>query len=561
MQTIKLSEYGIVPGNDITVDMNRIFQKYKHNTVFEFEAGDYYLSPHEEYRKPYALSNTDAADSRTLGLWLSEMRDCVLSGNGARLWFEGHMQPFTLDRCSNIQLQDFTIDWEKPFVAEGFVKDFGENWVELFIDGSIYPHRYRDGELEFDVGAGEWYSLIDWSFIQYDADTLCIRRNTGDVFFPIAIEDKGNEIYKVTFSDAVDTAVGNIFVLRHNMRLHAGVFMEASRDIEVRNITIHSCGGLGCLAQFCHNVRFEGVNFVPNTKLGRKVVNGRDDGMHLAGNSGTVEITGCNFVGLMDDPINIHGCYVAVEDVIDKRTLRCSYRHEQAKGFLYWAKTGDVISLIDRKNMVSIHRMKAEVYRLERANSFYLSFEEEMPEDILKLVREKERIALENLTQTASLICTNNRFGSCRARGLLVSTPQPVRIENNYFESSGSAILIAGDSSRWFESGACRDVTIRRNVFTNKCNSSSYDFCEGVISICPIVPEPDEARPFHDNITISENIFDITDSKSIYALSCSRLCVQDNLIFISGTAHSADAGDMEFVSCKDVTVENNRRIC
>lgn len=36
---------------------------------------------------------------------------------------------------------------------------------------------------------------------------------------------------------------------------------------------------------------------------------------------------------------------------------------------------------------------------------------------------------------------------SCRARGILVSTPGKVLIERNYFESSGSAILIAGDAN------------------------------------------------------------------------------------------------------------------
>lgn len=44
--------------------------------------------------------------------------------------------------------------------------------------------------------------------------------------------------------------------------------------------------------------------------------------------------------------------------------------------------------------------------------------------------------ALENLSCTADVEIRNSFFGSCRARGLLVSTPGKVIIENNIFESS-----------------------------------------------------------------------------------------------------------------------------
>ena len=558
---IKLWEHGIVPGKDITLEINQMFKTYKENTIFEFQEGDYYLSPHVELHQPYVLSNSDGSDYKTLGLWLRNMKNCILSGNGARLWFAGHMQPFTIDHCENLKIEGFTIDWEKPMVAEGIIVDCSENWVKVSIDNHWFPHRYVDGWLEFDVGAGEWYPLNrDFCCIQYDIDTLCIRKNTGDVFLPLTIEDEGNGIYKMTTDKTVDAAVGNLFVLRHNSRLHAGIFMEASQDICVDHVTVHSCGGLGCLSQFCHNVRFESVNFVPNTKLGRRVTNGRDDGMHITSNTGTVEITKCNFVGLMDDPINVHGCCVVVDEVLDNQTLRCSYRHEQAKGFQYWAKEGDEISFINRRNMTSIHTMKAKIYQLETSDRFTLSFLEEIPQDLLKIVSQKEQIALENLTNTAAFICTKNRFGSCRARGVLISTPKPVLIEDNYFESSGSAILVAGDSNYWFESGACKDVTIRRNTFTNKCNSSYYGFCEGMISICPVVPEPDETKPVHENIQIYNNVFDVTTSKSIYALSCNRLQIRDNLIFTSATENGQYAGSMEIISCSEVDVRDNEII-
>ena len=558
MKTIKLAEYGIVSGIDITMPLYRLFQEHRENTIFEFEDGDYYFTPYEELKAPYVLSNTDFSDYKQLGIWMRNMKNCILRGNGARLWFAGQMQPITIDHCDNVTIQGVVIDWEKPLVAEGKVVDYRDNWVKLYVDNHAFPHRYQEDWLEFDVGADEWYKLLNISCIQYDADSLCIRRDSGDKFKPVKIEDEGNNVYKITSVNPVNTAIGNIFVLRHNSRLHAGIFMEASSDVVVEHVTVHSCGGLGCLSQFCHNVRFEHVFFVPNTKLGRKVVNGRDDGMHITSNTGQVVITHCNFVGLMDDPINVHGCGVVADEIINPRTLRCTYQHIQAKGFLYWAAENHEISFVDRRSMVPLHKMLVDTYHVENVGCFTLSFKEDIPVEILELVKQGNLLALENLTNTAEFICTKNRFGSCRARGILISTPKRVLVENNYFETSGSAILVAGDSNQWFESGACYDVTIRNNVFTNQCNSSRYQFCEGVISICPVVPEADNQTPYHRNIRICDNVFDVTTSRSVYALSCENLQIENNTIFTSATSYLPEVGgSIKLVKCNGVVIKNN----
>ena len=168
-------------------------------------------------------------------------------------------------------------------------------------------------------------------------------------------------------------------------------------------------------------------------------------------------------------------------------------------------------------------------------------------------------LALDNLSNTAAFVCTNNRFGSCRARGVLVSTPKPVRIADNLFESSGSAILVAGDSNYWFESGACRDVVIENNVFTSACLSSMYQFCEGVISICPVVPKPETDKPYHSRITIRGNVFDSPDVPVLYGFSCEKLTFSGNRIMKSYAGKRWHPGkamvNLEY--CCDVCIEEN----
>ena len=562
MKKIILSEYGICKDTDITLKLLEIFKTNPENTEFSFEEGDYYLSPKEELIMDYRLSNTDVLPSRKLGIFLKNMKNCVLNGNGARLWFEGHMQPFTLDRCSNIEIKNFVINWKKPLVAEGIIKNITEKYADVYIDSKKFPHRLADNWLEFDVGADEWYPLWHDSHIIFEPHFRTVRRASGDSFVARSVEKIDTDLYRMTLRNPVNVMNGDIAVLRHNSRMHAGIFTEKCNDITVEDIVIHSCGGLGCLAQFCNNLTYRRIHLIPDTTAGRLITSGRDDGMHITCCSGTVNITECTFLGLMDDPINVHGCCVTSDEAVDGKTLRCNYRHEQAQGFVYWAEEGDEIAFIDRGNMSRIHTAELESYTLEKEDTFILKFKDELPKEIIEQANRGDALALDNLTHTAAFNCSNNRFGSCRARSILVSTPKPVVIENNYFESSGTSILVAGDSNFWFESGECNDVTIRNNVFTHACLTSEYQFCEGVISIYPIVPKPEIDKPYHKNIKITGNTFDTADTPVLYGYSCKNLEFSNNRIFKSNAAakwHKRDAL-IGLSYCVDAKIENNEWI-
>lgn len=532
MKVIELSKEGILPGTDVTLALAELFQKNPKDTTFVFEKGTYYFSPHPEMEYAYQLSNSDWIPLRKLGVWMQRMENCVIQGSGASLCFSGHMQALTLDHCKNIQIHDLEIDWEKPLVAEGIVTGSGEGYIDMYVDPKVFPHRLNDNWLEFDVGNGEWYSLNHFSQIQFDSVTGTVRRDTGDCFRPQKIEEVGDHRYRFT-AEYTDTAVGNIFVLRHNARLHAGIFTEKCENITFSDIKVYSCGGLGCLAQFCQDMTYRRVHFIPHIEAGRRISNGRDDGMHITCCSGMTTITECTFMGLMDDPINVHGCCALVQELLDEKTVRCRYAHDQAFGFQYWAESGDEIVFIEQRHMEQIRSAAVHSYERRDRDTFDLIFEQPLPKEILRCIAEGKTLAVDNLTNTTAFTCTGNRFGSCRARGILVSTPKPVVIKNNYFASSGSAILVAGDANYWYESGECHDVEISENIFTDACLSSNYQFCEGIISICPEIPEPELDKPFHKNIRITHNTFDTDDRTVLYGFSCEGLLFAENRIYKS----------------------------
>ncbi|MEG0396841.1 MAG: hypothetical protein RR612_08950, partial [Oscillospiraceae bacterium] len=156
----------------------------------------------------------------------------------------------------------------------------------------------------------------------------------------------------------------------------------------------------------------------------------------------------------------------------------------------------------------------------------------------------------------------NNYFGNCRARGILITTPKPVLVENNVFESSGAAILIAGDATTWYESGSCLDVVIRNNYFGESCLTSLYGGGDAIISIHPEVDLPNKGLPFHKNISIVENTFQTSDAPILYAFCSQSINFSKNNIVrnYSYTPWNNETAMLTFAYCCDVLVGENKLI-
>jgi len=240
-----------------------------------------------------------------------------------------------------------------------------------------------------------------------------------------------------------------------------------------------------------------------------------------------------------------------VEKKNDK-TLVCKFMHNQRIGFV-WARAGEKIGLIENEAMNTAGFATVNTFTAKSPELFEITFNEPLPETIV------EGDALENLTWTPDVVIRNSFFGSNRARGILMTTPGKVIIEKNVFESSGSAILIAGDANGWYESGAVNDVLIRNNIFSDPCMTSMYQFCEGIISVYPEIPKPDIKKPFHRNIRIENNEFHPFDYPVLYAKSVDGLVFNGNRIIRSNRFqpfHSRKS-TFTFENCMNVGIAGN----
>jgi hypothetical protein len=522
--------------------------------VIDFPKGRYDFWPQYAVEREYFESNTTANNPKRLAILIEAFQNITINGGGSTFVFHDRIQPFTVELSSKVTIKNLSIDWDIPLTAEATVEAATEDYVDLRIDDRQFPFVVEQDKLVF-VGEG-WKSA--WSSaMEFDAKSLRVVPGTGDAgVFGQGWRDyraAGLEPGRVRLTRRFlrRPAVGNVLVLRHSARDHAGIFVVDSRDVTIEDVTLHHAAGLGLLAQFAENLTVRNFKAVPSPA--RRVVSGHDDGIQVSNCRGQVLVEGSRFHGLMDDPINVHGTSVKIVEKPAPDRLVCRFMHEQSTGML-WGHPADRVGFIDHDTMHTAGEGGVAAFRAIDRDTFEVKLQKPVPAEV------KVGDALENLTWSPDVTIRNNDFDSNRARGLLVSTPGRVVIENNRFQSSGSAILIAGDANAWYESGAVRDVIIRGNEFGEACLSSPYQFGEGVISILPEIPKPELGLPFHRNIRIEGNTFRPSDFPVLYAKSVDGLTFSGNRIVRSRyfEPYHPRKATLTFEMCRAVRVERNQ---
>ncbi|GHV32029.1 alpha-1,3-galactosidase B [Bacteroidia bacterium] len=531
--------------------------KGKTGIVLVFPRGRYDFWPQHCIEREYFESNSDDTNPRRLAILIEQQEGLTVDGSGSDFVFHDRMQPFTIDNSRNITIRNVSIDWDIPLLAQAVVLQANERYIDLQIN-SESPYIIENDKLVF-VGEGwrsEWWGL--GGTMEFEKNSRIVTPQTGDRASLRAknghyrAEELATGKVRIHSEFTRIPAVGNFLVLRHSHRDHAGTFVIDSKNVQFENFNMYHNCGLGILLQFSENLTFTNVNSIPNEKKGR-VFAGHDDGLHFSNCKGDIVIKKCTFQGLMDDPINVHGTSVRVIEKVDDFTLRCKLTRNDNRGLL-WARPGESVGFIENTSLHTFATGTVKSFRDIDTRLFDLSFQEAIPQGVIA------GNALENLTWNPNVLITDSYFKSCRARGILVSTPGKVVIENNIFESSGSAILIAGDANQWYETGAVKDVLITKNIFRAPCMTSMYQFCEGVISIMPEIPQKTAKTPaFHHNIVITDNEFHLYDYPILYAFSAENIEFSKNKLIRSRDYepfHQRKDG-LTFEFCKKISVKGN----
>lgn len=551
--TIRLKEKGITPDTfgNIVSQVQSIIESSRlaENPVIIFEKGRYDFWPDGAVKKELYISNCTEDDTiskvKNIAIWLENLDNLTIDGNGAVFVLHGKMVSFALQNCRHITLKNFSVDYERPTMSELTITSVSPGVVETEIQ--------RDSRYEIENGrlifTGEGWRMWSYHTIRFEPGDELMRYSTFGPFAKAqAIETAP---YKVTFKGDFSNSQfkpGDMLTIRDPYRDNCGAFINRSLNVKLENVKMHYMHGLGIVSQFSENITLHKVVTAPRENSGR-VVSCFADCFHFSGCKGLILIDSCFTSGSHDDPINVHGTHLQVTGLLPDNTIKVRFMHHQTYGFEAFIP-GDSIAFIQPSTLQETSFAKVKTARMLNLRVMQLELYEPLPTGV------QEGLCVENVTRTPSVIIRNCRFERTNTRGILLTTRRKILVENNIFFRTGmSAILIGDDAGNWFESGMVKDVTIRGNRFID----CGYNNGGAIIAIEPENTVVDLKKPVHRNITVENNIFETYDYPVLYAKSVAGLNFVGNKIVRNQTLDpvSGNKNTFSFNGCSGIVIGNN----
>lgn len=504
--------------------------------VLRFAEGKYFFHEAGAAVRTYYISNHDQTNPKKVGIDLEGFKHLTLEGNGAEFIFHGRMLPVALLNSENCTLRNFSIDFAHPHISQIEVV---ENDAEKGITFAPAPWvKWRISKDSVFEAYGEGWTNRPGYGIAFEGKTRHIVYNTSDLPCPTkgVTATADGKLLAPNWKDS-RLVPGTVIAMRGWGRPAPGIFLHHNRNTVLENVKIHYAEGMGLLAQLCENITLQGFGVCLKGADDSRYFTTQADATHFSGCKGKILSCDGLYEGMMDDAINVHGTYLKVVKRVDDHTLIGRYMHDQSWGF-EWGEPGDSVQFIRSNTMDLLGQPNritaiAPADRKETAGAreFRITFRDPVDPQI----SEQEKFGIENLTWTPEVTFKGNTIRNNRARGTLFSTPQKVVVEENLFDhTSGTAILLCGDCNGWYETGACRNVIIRKNRFINAL-TNMFQFTNAIISIYPEIPNLEgQQQYFHggkdDSIVIEENEFDTFDAPILYAKSVDGLLFRNNVI-------------------------------
>lgn len=514
----------------------------------------------------YFISNHDQDNPKRVGLPIEDLDNFTLDGQGALFVFHGRMLPVSLINGVNCTLKNFSVDFDKPHITQVKVKvNDSEEGITFEVTPSANCRINEDGRFEsYDENWVETHG----HGMAFEEKTKRIVYRTSDIGFDLSDcrQINANTFLAPNWKDS-RLVPGTVVTMRPKGRPTPGLFMYHDKDTKLKNINIHYAEGMGLLAQLCENITLDSYNVCLKGENDPRYFTTQADATHFSGCKGKIITRNSLYENMMDDAINVHGTYLKVIGLIDDRTVIGRYMHPQAWGF-EWGGIGDEVQFVSTPTMevfatgYTIEQIKPyDKATTEGAKEFIITFDRQLD----KMIGTEGSFGMENLEWTPEVVFTHNVIRNNRARGTLFSTPRKTVIENNLFDhTSGAAILLCGDCNGWFETGACRDITIRGNKFINSL-TNMFQFTEAVISIYPEIPDlARQKKYFHGGngkgVVIENNLFETFDQPIVYAKSLDGLVIRHNKIVQNNDFKPFHHNDKRFFFQRVInyTIEKNR---
>lgn len=557
-QVLKAKDFGLLPNTftDAAPAIQKLMHIAKEQSAkrIEFEPGRYDFWPEHSFNRELYVTNTSSEvetqdKMKHIALLIEDMKNLTVDGKGAEFVMHGKMTYFSNIRRENIRIENLTFNFDRPTMSEMTITELSENHMIAEVNPTS-NYTIIDGKLY-------WYGT-GWTPGDHQ-HTVILDKNTGiaeySAYAPL-VKAKVTELAanKLRFDGGMDGnyKLGGTLSMRNTIRDEVGAFVYRSKNVKLFNLTMNYMHGIGITSQFSENLDYEQVRVVPAHD---RSIAAFADGMQFSGCKGQIKVHNCHFKGLHDDPINIHGTYLQIVEIVSPNELIVEFKHHQSYGFDAFA-VNDTVQVVTKEAIQPLGTMKVAGVEALSLTKIKLNLEGKLP------AHTKLGDVLENMTWSPAVDIRHNRFEGTNTRGLLVTTPRKVWIEDNTLYRTGMhGIQIAADVNSWFESGAVTDVTITGNRFI-ECgyNQGASNF---PIAIIPEDHSQVKGHYVHRNITIIDNEFDVFSPHILRAKSTSGLTLTGNKITYTGKSFPleqyarTDGVAISLENCEKVVIKSN----
>ena len=524
MGTVRASKFGIAPDKDITEQLNGLMSYLKtvddeKNVVFE--KGTYYIDSEKCEKRMLFITNTvgdgefsadETPHLNAVPFYFGGINNLTLDGGDSVFVIDGKVTNAAIENCSNITLKNLEIRHAHPDMHELkvvgkslFTVDFEIDRDSLYelCDGKLYFYG-KDYRVRADESAWNAY----WIGLIREKTPDKINRVQHPLFSAVNIQDIGERKIRVRYPNTFRFKTGDRYYLFDVRRQFAGIFINQSENVRLENIKQRFNCSLALVAQDSENITAENICFAPEKGSARKMASVADF-IQLCMCRGKMTVKNSYFDGAGDDLLNVHGIHFRITDIKEKE-LTVRFMHPQSHGFNP-LRAGDTIAYINPETLLEEGTAVIEKSKLLNEYEIRLS--------VSDIQKAKCGFVIEDISACPELEFTGNSSTRIITRGLLITTRGKVNVENNHFTSTSmSGILLSDDAKSWYESGMCRDVTLKNNTF---------DYCGGT----PVLIKPENSKyagAVHKDIRIIGNTFQKYSGACISIKDSDDILIKDN---------------------------------
>lgn len=446
---------------------------------------------------------------------LTGLNNFEIDGGGSEFMFHGFLSPFWIDNSSNICLRNFSINFDRTFHSEGEIVAFDDATDNVDVSfTSSYPYKIVDNKLTF---WDKTYTIKYpwWIVVTFDPAKKEPAYNDGGFYLSpdVFVTELKPGVVRFCYKGKTPK-VGNRFIFNANHRNVSAIAINQSSNIEISDVNIYHCGGMGVIAQISKDITIDKLKITPAPGSDR-MLSITADGTHFASCTGKISITNSLIENQQDDACHVFGIYATVNQILSPNEIIVSY----AWG-VEGIAAGNNVEFVNQ-NTYMTYSEGNKVKATKKLNYVFskITFDKPLPSDI------KVGDLAANISEFPEVLIKNCTIRSSRGRGVLPGSGGKVVIENNYFHNQESAILLNGES---YVRSAVRNLTIRGNTFDNCCFGLPTE--APIMTNTGIKPEYREGSRYHRNILIENNTFKIFNSRILDMYCIDGLIFRNNKI-------------------------------